>query len=110
MHEHEAWPEAGGRTHPRDGTGLPGPLLLSVADQGPGLPPEFLPHIFGRFTRAETSRAIPGSGRGLALVTHSHDGIAHPESPRQGRHHAGHRLLRRPAPHASRCHAAPERR
>ncbi|MEU6006929.1 HAMP domain-containing sensor histidine kinase [Streptomyces sp. NPDC047453] len=43
-------------------------LQLSVTDQGPGFPTEFLPTAFDRFARAETSRTSPGSGLGLALV------------------------------------------
>ena len=45
-------------------------LVLTVADTGRGLPPEFVEHAFDRFTRSEHSRAagVPGSGIGLALV------------------------------------------
>jgi signal transduction histidine kinase len=62
-------------------------LRMSVADQGPGFPPEFLPHAFDRFTRAESSRTTPGSGLGLALVAAvaaSHDGFAHAENSASG--------------------------
>ncbi|NYF09077.1 signal transduction histidine kinase [Leifsonia sp. AK011] len=47
-----------------------GSLVLAVADDGPGMPDEFLPHAFDRFTRADSSRtgATGGSGLGLALV------------------------------------------
>ncbi|WP_327316186.1 sensor histidine kinase [Streptomyces sp. NBC_01235] len=61
--------------------------LRLVEDQGPGFPPEFLPHAFDRFTRAETSRTTPGSGLGLALVAAvaaSHDGFAYAESSTSG--------------------------
>ncbi|MPY34502.1 HAMP domain-containing protein [Streptomyces adustus] len=57
-----------------------GRLRLSVTDEGPGFPADFLPHAFERFTRAETSRTTPGTGLGLALVAAvaaSHDGTAH---------------------------------
>ncbi|NUP67075.1 MAG: sensor histidine kinase [Nonomuraea sp.] len=47
-----------------------------MTDEGPGFPADFLPHAFDRFTRAESSRTMPGTGLGLALVTASHDGTA----------------------------------
>lgn len=43
-------------------------LRISVRDEGPGFPVEFVPQAFDRFTRAEQSRSTPGSGLGLALV------------------------------------------
>jgi two-component system sensor histidine kinase KdpD len=42
-------------------------LILSVADQGPGLPAELLPRIFEKFIRAPNA-AAGGSGLGLAIV------------------------------------------
>ncbi|QDO43554.1 HAMP domain-containing protein [Streptomyces sp. RLB3-17] len=57
-----------------------GRLRLSVTDEGPGFPPDFLPHAFDRFSRAEASRTTPGTGLGLALVAAvaaSHNGTAH---------------------------------
>jgi two-component system sensor histidine kinase KdpD len=45
----------------------PGHLVLSVADQGPGLTPELLPRVFGKFVRG--AHAPPGgSGLGLTIV------------------------------------------
>ncbi len=47
-----------------------GRIELSVSDNGPGIPPEDIPHLFERFWRAEKSRnrATGGSGLGLAIV------------------------------------------
>ena len=45
-------------------------LVLTIDDNGPGMPNNFLPVAFERFTRADASRgsATGGSGLGLALV------------------------------------------
>lgn len=47
-----------------------GRLTLVVSDDGPGMPTDFLPVAFERFTRPDSSRtgATGGSGLGLALV------------------------------------------
>jgi signal transduction histidine kinase len=45
-----------------------GHVELHVLDQGPGLPVEFLPHAFERFSRAQRGRVGHGTGLGLAIV------------------------------------------
>lgn len=42
--------------------------ILSVADDGPGIPPSHRDKVFQRFWRADDSRSSPGSGLGLSLV------------------------------------------
>jgi two-component system sensor histidine kinase KdpD len=42
-------------------------LIMSVADNGPGLPPDLLPRIFEKFYRSPSAPA-GGSGLGLAIV------------------------------------------
>jgi PAS domain S-box-containing protein len=64
---------------------------IAVVDDGPGIPAEFMPHLFERFRQADgrTTRAVGGMGLGLALVRHiveAHGGRvhAHSEGPGQG--------------------------
>jgi two-component system, OmpR family, sensor kinase len=61
----------------RDGSNV----VITVDDDGPGINPADLDHVFDRFYRSERSRSRPGgAGLGLAIVlavAASHDGSAH---------------------------------
>lgn len=64
--------------------GHPLRALISVTDDGPGIPPEIVDTVFERFTRADTARSRGGKSRestglGLAIVSavmHAHGGTA----------------------------------
>jgi len=49
-------------------TAVDGDAILQVADSGPGIPAEELPHIFDRLWRGLAAQQVAGSGIGLALV------------------------------------------
>jgi two-component system OmpR family sensor kinase len=54
-------------------------LIIEVADDGPGFAPEFRPHAFERFRRADTARGGAGTGLGLSIVeavARGHQGTA----------------------------------
>lgn len=67
-------------------------VMLRVRDDGPGFPPDFLPHVFDRFTRADQhrSRADPTTGTGLGLaVVQSLVTAHHGEVSAANRHNGG---------------------
>ncbi len=67
-----------------------GEITISVKDHGPGIPPEELPYIWGRFHRVDKSRsrALGGTGLGLAIakqIVEAHGGsVAVESTPGQG--------------------------
>ena len=58
-----------------------GEVRITVADNGPGIPPEAQPHIFERFYRADRARsrrdAAEGTGAGLGLAIAQWIAVAH---------------------------------
>jgi PAS domain S-box-containing protein len=65
-------------------------VQLVVKDNGLGISPEFLPHVFDRFSQADTTsaRRAGGLGIGLALVRHIallHGGQVRADSPGLGK-------------------------
>lgn len=63
-----------------------GRVCISVADEGMGIPPEDLPHVFDSFYRARRGdRAPPGTGLGLAIargLVEAMGGTIEAQSPR----------------------------
>lgn len=66
-------------------------IQISVSDTGEGIPPDFLPYVFDRFSQADasTTRKTGGLGLGLSIVRHiveQHGGtvIAHSEGVGRG--------------------------
>lgn len=62
-----------------------GNIQLSVKDNGRGISPDFLPHIFDRFSQADTSstRSFGGLGLGLTISNHIvklHNGVIEADS------------------------------
>jgi two-component system OmpR family sensor kinase len=54
--------------------------VLTIHDNGPGIPADLQPNVFKRFTRADTSRTRDSGGSGLGLslaqsITEAHGGV-----------------------------------
>jgi signal transduction histidine kinase len=47
---------------------IDGRPVISITDNGPGIPVDQIAHVFKRFYRLEHSRFTPGNGLGLSLV------------------------------------------
>jgi histidine kinase len=54
-----------------------GTIIIGVHDNGIGIAPEHLPHIFERFYRVDKSRARAGGGSGIGLTISEHIIKAH---------------------------------
>jgi signal transduction histidine kinase len=57
--------------------------VLTVRDNGPGIEPELLPHLFDRFRQGAAAKGQGGLGLGLAIVHHlveAHGGTVRADS------------------------------
>jgi two-component system OmpR family sensor kinase len=75
---------ANARVHTPPGTTVRAELLdrghevvLAVLDDGPGIPPELLPRVFGRFARGDSSRSRAAGSTGLGLAIAQAVVVAH---------------------------------
>lgn len=64
-------------------------ITLTFRDYGQGVEPDFLPQLFDRFTRADSSRARHSGGSGLGLsiakaIVEAHGGLLHATLPVDG--------------------------
>jgi signal transduction histidine kinase len=78
-----------------------GAAVIEVQDEGAGFPPDFLPHAFERFRRADEARgaATGGTGLGLAIVlavARAHGGTAEARNRPEGGAAVGLRLPAEP--------------
>ncbi|HEY7030539.1 MAG TPA: ATP-binding protein [Thermomicrobiales bacterium] len=47
---------------------VPGAVEMAVCDNGAGIPPKDVPHLFEKFYRADGTGRVPGTGIGLAIA------------------------------------------
>jgi two-component system sensor histidine kinase KdpD len=67
----------------------PTSISMQVTDDGPGIAPETLPHVFDKFIKGNTGKADGGQGTGLGLaiakgIMEAHSGSIAAESPHNG--------------------------
>jgi signal transduction histidine kinase len=65
----------------------PDALVLQVADEGMGIPPEEQPYIFEEFFRGRDAAGVAGAGLGLSVakkIIDAHEGQIEVESPYEG--------------------------
>lgn len=58
-------------------------IMMSISDNGPGIPAEDIPHLFERFYRGRTPHSTQGTGLGLAIarwIVEEHGGTITVES------------------------------
>ncbi len=75
-------------------------LTITVADEGPGFPAEYLPHAFERFRRPDNGRARADGGAGLGLAIVQAIAYAHGGSASASNRPAGGGEVRLDLPHA----------
>ncbi len=78
---------AGGRIEVAARPARSGFVEIYVRDEGPGIAPEDLPHVFDRFYRSADETAGSGAGLGLAIsreIVRAHGGDIRVESPTSG--------------------------
>lgn len=64
-------------------------MMIAVVDNGPGIDPDELPHVFERFYRAPRGRQQHSAGTGLGLAickafVEAHDGVIRAQSSVEG--------------------------